>query len=65
MEFIWPLDEIGLDFLRLIQINCTRNRHSRSDAAGQETKMFDATMIVAGMACFVVAIAYVFACDKL
>jgi hypothetical protein len=28
-------------------------------------EMFDATMIVAGLACFVVAIAYVFACDKL
>jgi hypothetical protein len=28
-------------------------------------EMFDVTMIVAGLAGFVVAIAYVFACDKL
>jgi hypothetical protein len=28
-------------------------------------EMFDATMIVAGLACFVVAIAYVYACDRL
>jgi hypothetical protein len=33
--------------------------------SARRLKMFDATMIVAGMACFVVAIAYVFACDKL
>jgi hypothetical protein len=65
MEFICRADEIGLDFLCAIQINCTRSRRWQSFAADKETQMFDATMIVAGLAFFVVAIAYVVACDKL
>jgi hypothetical protein len=66
MEFIWPTEQIGLDFLRLIQINCARRREVQDKNARQgDQNMFDATMIVAGLAFFVVAVGYVFACDRL
>jgi hypothetical protein len=65
MEFIWRTEEIGLDFLRLTGINCARSRGSRSDHPARRIEMFDATMIVAGLAFFAVALAYVAACDRL
>ncbi len=51
--------------LRLIHVNSERRRRWQSDLAAKESKMLDTVLLAAGVAFFVLAIAYVAACDRM